>query len=69
MTTTSSGGKSIERPSDPGEHPGADEGSRPGVMGDGTIEQNIGQPGNPGAKITQEEVEEAFGGKEEGGKS
>jgi len=69
MTTTSSGGKTAERPSDPGEHPGADEGSRPGVMGDGTIEQNIGQPGNPGAKITQEEVEEAFGGKENGGES
>jgi hypothetical protein len=67
MTTTSSGGRT-ERPSDPGEHPGADEGSRPGVMGDGTIEQNIGQPGNPDAKITQEEVEEAFGGKGDGDK-
>ena len=35
--------------------------SRPGVMGDGTEEQNLGQPGNPGARITEDEVKEAFG--------
>ncbi len=35
--------------------------SRPGVMGDGTEEQNLGQPGNPAARITEDEVEEAFG--------
>ncbi len=35
-------------------------GSRPGVMGDGTEEQNLGQPGNPGARITEDEVKEAF---------
>ena len=34
--------------------------SRPGVMGDGTEEQNLGQPGNPGARITEDEVKEAF---------
>ena len=33
----------------------------PGMMGDGTEEQNLGQPGTPGARITQDEVEEAFG--------
>jgi hypothetical protein len=38
-------------------------GSRPGVMGDGTEEQNLGQPGNPGARITEDEVKEAFGDK------
>ena len=34
--------------------------SRPGVMGDGTEEQNLNQPGDPSARITQQEVEEAF---------
>ena len=34
--------------------------SRPGVMGDGTEEQNLGQKGNPAARITEEEVSEAF---------
>ena len=37
-------------------------GSRPGVMGDGTEEQNLDQPGNPDARIKADEVEEAFGG-------
>lgn len=32
----------------------------PGMMGDGTEEQNLGQPGQPGARITEEEVAEAF---------
>ena len=32
----------------------------PGMMGDGTEEQNLGQPGNPAARITEEEVAEAF---------
>ena len=36
---------------------------RAGVMGDGTEEQNLGQPGDPSKRITQEEVEEAFGEK------
>ena len=35
--------------------------SHPGMMGDGTEEQNLDQPGQPGARITQGEVEEAFG--------
>ena len=34
--------------------------SHPGMMGDGTEEQNLGQPGHPGARITREEVEAAF---------
>ena len=42
-------------------NPGA--GSRPGMMGDGTEEQNLGQPGNPAARIKQDEVDEAFGTK------
>lgn len=38
------------------------DGSQPGVLGDGTEEQNLGQPGNPKARITEDEVDEAFGG-------
>lgn len=37
--------------------------SHPGMMGDGTEEQNLGQPGTPGARITEDEVKEAFGSK------
>jgi hypothetical protein len=32
----------------------------PGMMGDGTEEQNLGQPGNPGARIKEDEVDDAF---------
>ena len=32
----------------------------PGMMGDGTEEQNLDQPGNPGARITEDEVRDAF---------
>ncbi len=45
----------------PKTEPPVSPGSRPGVMGDETEEQNLGQPGNPAARITQDEVEEAFG--------
>jgi hypothetical protein len=31
-----------------------------GMMGDGTEEQNLGQPGNPAARIKEGEVEAAF---------
>jgi ElaB/YqjD/DUF883 family membrane-anchored ribosome-binding protein len=33
----------------------------PGMMGDGTEEQNLGQVGDPSARITEEEVDQAFG--------
>ena len=32
----------------------------PGMMGDGTEEQNLGQTGNPGARIKKDEVDAAF---------
>jgi hypothetical protein len=32
----------------------------PGMMGDGTEEQNLGQPGNPAARIKEGEVDAAF---------
>ena len=33
-----------------------------GMMGDGTEEQNLNQPGDPSKRITEGEVDEAFGG-------
>jgi hypothetical protein len=35
--------------------------SKPGMMGDGTEEQNLDQAGNPGARIRKDEVADAFG--------
>ena len=35
--------------------------SHPGMMGDGTEEQNLGQRGNPAARIKKGEVTAAFG--------
>jgi hypothetical protein len=32
----------------------------PGMMGDGTEEQNLDQPGNPSARIKKDEVDAAF---------
>jgi hypothetical protein len=32
----------------------------PGMMGDGTEEQNLNEPGEPGARIKKEDVEAAF---------
>jgi len=37
--------------------------SQPGVMGDGTEEQNLNQPGDPSARITKADVVAAFDGK------
>ena len=34
--------------------------SHPGMLGDGTEEQNLGQPGNPAARIKKDEVDAAF---------
>ncbi|MEA2852976.1 MAG: hypothetical protein QOE02_2995 [Rhodospirillaceae bacterium] len=35
--------------------------SKPGMMGDGTEEQNLDQLGNPAARIKEGEVADAFG--------
>jgi hypothetical protein len=32
----------------------------PGMMGDGTEEQNLNEPGDPSARIKQEDVDAAF---------
>lgn len=34
--------------------------SHPGMMGDGTEEQNLDQAGNPAARIKKDEVDAAF---------
>ncbi|MET0273540.1 MAG: hypothetical protein ABW360_11175 [Phenylobacterium sp.] len=33
----------------------------PGMMGDGTEEQNLNQKGDPSKRITEDEVQDAFG--------
>jgi hypothetical protein len=35
--------------------------SRPGMMGDGTEEQNLNEHGNPAGRIKKDEVDAAFG--------
>ena len=35
--------------------------SHPGMMGDGTEEQNLSERGDPSARISKEDVESAFG--------
>ena len=39
------------------------EEKHPGMMGDGTEEQNLNQKGDPSARITEAEVQDAFGEK------
>jgi hypothetical protein len=34
--------------------------THPGMMGDETEEQNVNQPGNPKARISRDEVQDAF---------
>jgi hypothetical protein len=34
--------------------------SHPGMMGDGTEEQNLNEPGDPAARIKRDEVDAAF---------
>ena len=38
-----------------------DDGSQPGVLGDETEEQNLGQPGHPEDRVSGDEVRQAFG--------
>ena len=46
-----------------GDNPKTDP--HPGMLGDGTEEQNLNQPGDPSKRITEDEVDEAFGDKAE----
>ncbi|WP_165837202.1 hypothetical protein [Phenylobacterium hankyongense] len=43
--------------------------AHPGMMGDGTEEQNLNQKGDPSARISEDEVKEAFKDKQDGGPS
>ena len=56
MTQKPAGSKrpSIVPPSQRGTPP------HPGMLGDGTEEQNLDQPGDPAARITEGEVKDAF---------
>jgi hypothetical protein len=51
MTSKSDPKKAKQNPATP----------HPGMLGDGTEEQNLGQPGNPQARIKKDEVDAAFG--------
>ena len=46
------------KPSLPADKKSADK--HTGMMGDGTEEQNLNQPGTPGARIEKDEVTAAF---------
>jgi hypothetical protein len=41
--------------------PGKTDVRHPGMMGDGTQEQNLGEKGDPAARIKKDEVDAAFG--------
>jgi hypothetical protein len=41
-------------------HPDKPVEKHPGMMGDGTEEQNLNQKGDPKARITEDEVKAAF---------
>ncbi len=43
-------------------HPNPDKPAEkhPGMMGDGTEEQNLGQKGDPSKRISEDEVKDAF---------
>jgi hypothetical protein len=48
------------KPAIPNAKPQADT-AHPGMMGDGTEEQNLDERGNPAARIKKDEVDAAFG--------
>lgn len=54
-----------EQKTDQNRDPAQAVNTQPGVMGDGTEEQNLGQPGNPEARIKEDEVQDAFGQKQQ----
>jgi len=50
-----------KRPTAPKETRKPSKVAHPGMMGDGTEEQNLNQRGNPAARIDKKEVDSAFG--------
>jgi hypothetical protein len=49
-----------DKPKGPTPTPSKPGVSHPGMMGDGTQEQNLGEKGNPDARIKKDEVDAAF---------
>jgi hypothetical protein len=60
MTSKSSIAKETKTPNAPMKPSTASSVSHPGMMGDGTEEQNLGEKGNPAARITENDVDDAF---------
>lgn len=50
-----------DKPSAPKPGEGQPKVRHPGMMGDGTQEQNLGEKGDPAARIKKDEVDAAFG--------
>ena len=49
------------KPAPPKAAPSKVDVRHPGMMGDGTQEQDLGERGNPAARIKKDEVDDAFG--------
>ena len=49
-----------DKPTAPHDAKKQDKAAHPGMMGDGTEEQNLNQPGNPEARIKKGDVDAAF---------
>jgi ElaB/YqjD/DUF883 family membrane-anchored ribosome-binding protein len=60
-TTTPGGEADMPSTGKSGRGRSASRASYPGMMGDGTEEQNLNQAGDPSARISEGEVDQAFG--------
>lgn len=60
-TTTPAGEADMPATGKTGRGRSASRASYPGMMGDGTEEQNLNQMGDPSARISEGEVDQAFG--------
>jgi hypothetical protein len=60
MTSKSSIAKETKTPNDAKKPSTTSSVSHPGMMGDGTEEQSLGEKGNPAARITEDDVDDAF---------
>ena len=53
-----------DKPTVPNDPKKQNKDAHPGMLGDGTEEQNLNQPGNPDARIKKGDLDATFGGKE-----
>ena len=65
-TTTPAGEANMPQTGKTGRGRSASRASYPGMMGDGTEEQNLDQQGDPSARIGEGEVDQAFAGQPPG---